>query len=164
MFSPPLTLNSSPPTYFNVSHPFTLNRSPHTFNSFPPTYFDIPFPLILNRTPLTFNSSLTFFDAPFPLTLKKIPSHFQQFPSTFYYAPSPLTLNSSYNSSQSSCTKFISDSCGRTRSLISCENGTLACGNQAQWYGSEINKLLFNISLCKDCTIVNNGQCTCMSK
>ena len=32
----------------------------------------------------------------------------------------------------------MSESWGKTNSLISCENGIFACGNHAQWYGSEI--------------------------
>lgn len=42
------------------------------------------------------------------------------------------TLKSSQSSSQRSWTKFMSDSCGRTKSLISVENGALAIGSHAQ--------------------------------
>lgn len=48
----------------------------------------------------------------------------------------PLScLKSSSKSLHKSSTKFKSERDGSTRSLISWLNGTLACGNQAQWYG-----------------------------
>lgn len=45
---------------------------------------------------------------------------------------SDLTLKSSYRSSSRSLVKFGSENLGRTKSRISCEKATLACGSHAQ--------------------------------